>query len=596
MQDEFIMHDAYLLFIILILTLSMFIWGRFRYDVVALMSLMALVLTGLVPTEYAFLGFGNSAVISVAAVMVISSVLIQAGLVEQLLVYVKPFLVSPLWLISSICLVAALLSAFMNNVGALCLIMPVAIQSAIDAKLSPSKILMPLSFATILGGMTTKIGTPPNLLISSYRETLVGTPFSMFDFTPVGLVVATSGLLFIIFLGWKLVPERRKPGSDTSEMYPIQDYISEIRVPDDSPIVGMSRAQLEKLIVGDFSILGLVRGHKRRLVVPSDEELLANDILIIEASHEDLSNLILKGQLELFHGEIVSPESFHGEDISTIEAVVTPGSRIQGRSWQRLRARSRFGLNLLAIARSGKGLKNRLNHVNFIPGDVLLIQGSTEDLQENVVHLGLVPIAERTINVGFRRSILLPLILFIGGLLLTTFQILSIEIAFTLVVISMVVFNVTPIRQVYKSIDWSIIIMLGALIPLGDALKRTGAAKIIGDALLSITGDASVLVILGLLLAITMTLSDVMNNAATAVVMAPIGADIAESLHMSPDAFLIAIGIGASCSCLTPISHQNNTIILGPGGYKFFDYLWLGVPLEVLVILTALPALYFFWL
>ncbi|KTD72969.1 SLC13 family permease [Legionella tucsonensis] len=590
------MHDAYLLFIILILTLSMFIWGRFRYDVVALMSLMALVLTGLVPTEYAFLGFGNSAVISVAAVMVISSVLIQAGLVEQLLTYVKPFLVSPLWLISSICLVAALLSAFMNNVGALCLIMPVAIQSAIDANLSPSKTLMPLSFATILGGMTTKIGTPPNLLISSYRETLVGTPFSMFDFAPVGLVVATSGLLFIIFLGWKLVPERRKPGSDTSEMYPIQDYISEIRVPEDSPIVGMSRAQLEKLIVGDFSILGLIRGRKRRLVVPSDEELLANDILIIEASHEDLSNLILKGQLELFHGEIVSPESFHGEDISTIEAVVTPGSRIQGRSWQRLRVRSRFGLNLLAIARSGKGLKNRLNHVNFIPGDVLLIQGSTEDLQENVVHLGLVPIAERTINVGFRRSTLLPLILFIGGLLLTTFQILSIEIAFTLVVISMVVFNVTPIRQVYKGIDWSIIIMLGALIPLGDALKRTGAAKIIGDALLSITGDASVLVILGLLLVITMTLSDVMNNAATAVVMAPIGADIAESLHMSPDAFLIAIGIGASCSCLTPISHQNNTIILGPGGYKFFDYLWLGVPLEVIVILTALPALYFFWL
>ncbi len=574
----------------------MFIWGRFRYDVVALMSLMALVLTGLVPTEYAFLGFGNSAVISVAAVMVISSVLIQAGLVEQLLTYVKPFLVSPLWLISSICLVAALLSAFMNNVGALCLIMPVAIQSAIDANLSPSKTLMPLSFATILGGMTTKIGTPPNLLISSYRETLVGTPFSMFDFAPVGLVVATSGLLFIIFLGWKLVPERRKPGSDTSEMYPIQDYISEIRVPEDSPIVGMSRAQLEKLIVGDFSILGLIRGRKRRLVVPSDEELLANDILIIEASHEDLSNLILKGQLELFHGEIVSPESFHGEDISTIEAVVTPGSRIQGRSWQRLRVRSRFGLNLLAIARSGKGLKNRLNHVNFIPGDVLLIQGSTEDLQENVVHLGLVPIAERTINVGFRRSTLLPLILFIGGLLLTTFQILSIEIAFTLVVISMVVFNVTPIRQVYKGIDWSIIIMLGALIPLGDALKRTGAAKIIGDALLSITGDASVLVILGLLLVITMTLSDVMNNAATAVVMAPIGADIAESLHMSPDAFLIAIGIGASCSCLTPISHQNNTIILGPGGYKFFDYLWLGVPLEVIVILTALPALYFFWL
>ncbi|GGI77374.1 SLC13 family permease [Legionella impletisoli] len=589
------MHDAYVLFLILGITILMFIWGRFRYDLVALMCLLTLVLTGIVPTEQAFLGFGNSAVISVAAVMVISAVLIQAGLVDQIIDFIKPLMTSSLFLIGTICTVAAILSAFMNNVGALSLLMPVAIQSAINAKMSPSKILMPLSFATILGGMTTKIGTPPNLLISSYRENLIGKPFTMFDFTPVGLSVALGGLLFIIFIGWHFVPARRKASGDTGELYQIQDYITEIRIPENSPVVGMERKELENLIEGDFSILGLIRGRKKKLSIPNDEELMANDVLIIEASHEDLNLLISRGSLELFHGEMVSTASLIGKDIETMEAVVTPGSRIQGRSWQRLRVRSRLGLNLLAVARAGKSIKNRLNHVNFNPGDVLLIQGASEDLRENVVSLGLVPIAHRTIHVGFRRTIILPLILFITGILLTSFQVLSIEIAFTLVVVAMVVLNIIPMRQVYKSIDWSIIVLLGALIPLGDALKNTGAAKMIGSQLLSFTGTGGILLVLGLLLIITMTLSDLMNNAATAVVMAPIGADLAEILHQSPDPFLIAIAIGSSCSCLTPISHQNNTLVMGPGGYKFFDYLWLGIPLEVIVIITAMPALYFFW-
>ncbi|VEG90502.1 SLC13 family permease [Legionella spiritensis] len=590
------MQDAYLLFLILAVTLAMFVWGYYRYDMVALMSLITLVLVGLVPAGQAFEGFSNPAVITVAAVMVISGAIIQAGLVDKILEYIEPFLTSPFQLIAVICIVSAILSAFMNNVGALSLIMPVAIQGAINAKISPSRILMPLSFATVLGGLITKIGTPPNLLISSYRQSLTGEPFSMFDFTPAGMSIAVVSLIFIILIGWRLVPERRKASGDASELYQIQDYISEIVIPADSPVVGMERRALENLIEGDFSILGLIRGRRKRLVVPGDEELQANDVLIIEASHEDLNNLILKGNLELSHGEVISAESLRGQDISTIEAVVTAGSRIMGRSWQRLRVRSRFGLNLLAVSRSGKAFKNRLNHVNFNTGDVLLIQGASENLQENIVNLGLVPLAERTINVGIRHNILLPLALFLGGIFLASLQILRVEIAFTLVIILMVVFNVIPIRQVYSSIDWSIIVMLAALIPLGSALKTTGAAQMIGSSLLAMSGHGSILLILGLLLIITMTLSDVMNNAATAIVMAPIGANLAELLKMSPDPFLMAVSIGASCSFLTPISHQNNTLVMGPGGYKFFDYLWLGIPVELVVLITALPALYFFWL
>lgn len=590
------MHDAHLLFSIIALTLAMFIWGYYRYDAVALMSLMSLVLLGIIPSSQAFNGFSNPAVITVASVMVITAAIGQTGLIEQILGLFSPFLKWPVLHIGSMCLFAAILSAFMNNVGALTLMMPIAIQSAINTNMSPSKILMPLSFATVLGGMTTKIGTPPNLLISNFKEQLTGSPFGFFDFAPVGLSVATITLIFIAVLGWRLVPIRRKAEKKSTEMYQIQDYTSEIVIPEDSPVVGMKRSQLEDLITGDFSVLGLIRGRKKRLVIPPEEVLKANDIIIIQASQDDLANLILKGKLELVHGEIVSPELLGAEDITTIEAVVTFGSRIAGRSWQRMRVRSNLQLNLLAIARSGSALKNRLNHVNLNPGDIVLVQGEANNILENTISLGLVPLAERPLSVGFNRGILVPLGLFLMGIFLASMQLLPVDVSFTLVVVLMVVFNVIPMRRVYQSIDWSIIILLGALIPLGTALETTGAAEMISHVVLSFAGINSPLLILGILLLVTMSLSDVMNNAATAVVMAPIAVTMAKLMHLSTEPFLMTVAIGASCSFLTPISHQNNTLVMGPGGYKFFDYLWLGIPVELIVLATALPALNYFWL
>lgn len=590
------MYDAYLLFIVLILTLLMFIWGYYRYDTVALMSLLSLVALGIIPSEQAFSGFSNPAVITVAAVMAITTAISQTGLIELFLKISVPILKHPVLHIGLMCLTGAFLSAFMNNIGALALMMPLAVQSAINAKLSPSKILMPLSFATVLGGMTTKIGTPPNLLVSSYKYSVTGSTFEMFDFLPVGISVCLVCLVFIVLIGWRYIPERRKPEKNNEDLYQIHDYISEIKITPKSLVVGMKRYQLENLIEGDFSILGLIRKKRKRLVIAADEELKAGDILIVEASHEDLNLLLLKGELELVHGDIISPESLRGEDIGIMEAVVTPGSRIEGRSWQQLRVRSIYQLNLLAIARSGKNIKNRLNHVNLNVGDVVLVQGVSESLQENVVHLGLVPLAERMINVGFKRNTILPLLIFFIGILFTATQMVSVSICFAAVVILMVMFNIMPMRRVYQSIDWSIIVLLGALIPLGDALKSTGAADLIGQGILALAGIEYPALILALLLIITMTLSDMMNNAATAVVMSPIAVNMAQSLHMNVDAFLMAVAIGASCSFLTPISHQNNTLVMGPGKYKFFDYLYLGIPVELIVIFTAIPALIFFWL
>ncbi len=590
------MVDAYLLFFILLLTLGMFVWGYFRYDTVALMSLLALVILGIIPTEEAFSGFSNPAVITVACVMVITSAVSSTGIIEWLLNFMTPAFKKPVIHIGLICTLAAFLSAFMNNVGALALLMPLAIQSANSAKMSPSKILMPLSFATVLGGMTTKIGTPPNLLVSSFKEQSTGTPFQMFDFAPVGLVVAVVCLIYISVMGWRYLPERRKPGKKTEDLYQIQDYISEVKISAASPVAGMNKKQFEEFINADFSVLGMIRKRKKRLVIHNNEELMTNDILIVEATPESLNKLLQKGQMELVHGDHTREDILRNEEVGIMEAVVVPGGRIEGRSWFKMRIRSNYQLNLLAISRAGSNIKNRLNHVNLNAGDVVLVQGEESSLQENIVSLGLVPLAERNIVVGFKEKTLLPILLFLLGIIIASTQLLSVSVSFMAVVVALVVFNIMPMRRVYQCIDWSIIILLAALIPLGTALKSTGAADMISQGLLGIAGTDAPILTLTLVLILTMTLSDIMNNAATAVVMAPIAINLANSMHISVDAFLMAVAIGASCSFLTPISHQNNTLIMSPGKYKFFDYLRLGIPVELLVVILAVPSLIYFWL
>lgn len=589
------MFDAYLVFFILSITVILFIWGYWRYDTVALLSLIVFVILGLIPPSEAFIGFSNPAVITVAAVMVITKAISQSGIVEQAVKQIAPITKNTIVHIGILCLITAIMSAFMNNVGALALIMPIAIQSAVNAKLSPSTILMPLSFASVLGGLSTVIGTPPNLLISMYKEEITGSPFTMFDFTPVGLTIAFVGILFITFVGWRLVPIRQPHAKAEDDKFPIHDYVSEIRIAEDSPIIGQTCHQLENLTEGDFSILGLIRGRKKRLSVPADEQLQAKDVLIIEASPGELHKLVEAGKLEIVGGDIIRPEALKGDDIAIMEAVVTPGSRSEGRSWQRMRIRSRLNINLLAIARSGRAFRDRLNHVNLNAGDVVLIQGKADTLQENVLNLGLVPLVERTLNVSFRRRMLLPLFIFFIAILTATLQLLPVAVAFTAAIIFMVIINIIPMRQVYKSIDWSIITLLAAMIPIGGALETSGATRIVSNAILSISGQEAPLLIITILLIVTMTLSDIMNNAATAVVMAPIAAGIAQTLHLPVDAFLMTIAVGASCSFLTPISHQNNTLVMGPGGYKFFDYLWLGIPIEIIVVILGVPLIYWFW-
>lgn len=589
------MQEPWIVLATLLVTLGLFIWGYWRYDVVAALALIVLVVFKTIPYDQAFIGFSNPAVITVACVMVITQAIMQSGIIDYAVGKLMFLCRNTVSHVATLCIIAAVLSAFMNNVGALALMMPIAIQTGIRQNRSPALLLMPLSFASVLGGMTTAIGTPPNLLISAYREQVIGHQFAMFDFTPVGIAIAVGCISFIAFVGWRFIPSERKAATPGDQIFSMKDYVSEVRVLEESSAVGLTLSELENLIEGDFAVIGLIRGKRRRLSIPVDEILQAKDILLIEASHEDLEALVSVGKLELVGGDSVSEESLRSGNIGLIEAVVAPGARVDGRSWQRMRIRSRYRVNLLAIARQGRPYNQRLNHVNLRAGDVVLLQGEIQSLHENINSLGLLPLQERGVHVGMPRRAILPILFFSCAIIASALQFLPVQISLSIAVILCVLTNVIPVRHLYKNIDWSIIMLLAAMIPIGGALQATGGTEMIAHFFLRLAGSAHPVFIFALLLIVTMTLSDVMNNAATAVVMAPIAVSIAQALNASIDPFLMTVAIGASCSFLTPISHQNNTLVMGPGGYKFMDYPRLGLPVELLVVMIGLPMIMWVW-
>ncbi len=586
----------YIILIILAITMILFIWGRWRYDIVALIALMISVAVGAVPFNQAYTGLSNPAVITVACVMVISHAITRSGILNQLVRKITLVTQYPVLHIGVLSLITAFLSAFMNNVGALALMMPIAIQTAIKSKRSPAMVLMPLALASALGGLVTMIGTPPNLLVSAYRQEYLGQPFAMFDYSHVGLPVAIIGIVFITFIGWRLLPKKRREApARVDDIFPVQEYITEIKVPTDSPLANSTVGELEKLTKGDVLVLGVIRGKQKKLVIKPNQTLEANDVLIVETSPDNLQKLLELGKLELVGDKKITTEKLRTEEVAIMEAVVPQASRIEGRSSQSIRLRSRFNINLLAISRAGKAFKKRLRHVRFKAGDVVLLQGPVESLQTNAVSLGLLPLLGRNLEVGRRPRAIFPLLIFITAIVLAATQLLPVQIAFGGAVLFMVLFNVLPVRALYENIDWSIIILLAAMIPIGGALQSTGGTALISHYFMSISGQVSPTFILVLLMILTMTLSDFMNNAATTVVMAPIAVSIAQALKVNIDPFLMAVAIGASCSFLTPVGHQNNTLVMGPGGYKFWDYIRMGLPLEIIILIIGIPLLLWAW-
>jgi di/tricarboxylate transporter len=492
--------------------------------------------------------------------------------------------------------ISAALSAVMNNVAALALLMPVDIQAAVKAKRSPALTLMPLSFATILGGMITLIGTPPNIIIAEFRQQSMGQGFAMFDFAPVGLACAVVGVLFVATIGWRLLPAEIRQQDSTQKLFDVSEYVAELHVPEDSPAIGQRVRDLDTVAEeNDVAILGLIRHGKRLPGQARLTEISDGDILVVEAIPEAMDKIV--GVLKLnfqARGRDTSPLS--SEDMSLLEVVVPGGARIEGRSVSALRLHHRFGVTLLGVSREGRQFRERVRNLQVRAGDVLLLFGPADTLQEISSWLGTLPLAgAEELSLTRRHKAWLAAGLFAVAILLASTGLLYLPVALAIVVAAYVLLNILPARQVYDSIEWPVIVLLGSMIPLGVALEASGGTALIADGITGLAEGYSPVVVLTLLMVVTMTLSDVMNNTATAVIAAPIALDIAHRLQVSPDPFLMAVAVAASCAFLTPIGHKNNTLVMGPGGYRFGDYWRMGLPLELLIIVVSIPMIIWVW-
>lgn len=581
-------------FAILGLTLVLFVWDRWRYDIVAMGALLAVTLTGLVPARDAFNGFAHPAVITVAAVLIISRGLQNAGLVELVVKAIAPLRGRENLQLAAQCIVIAILSSFMNNVGALALMLPVAMRNAYRDGYPPSKTLMPLAFASLLGGLTTLIGTPPNLIIASFRAQHSGTPFAMFDFTPAGVAVAVTGLVFLIFIGWRLLPSGERKSS-SGPAFEIEGYIAEAEIPADAKAIGMTVYELEKLADDAVVVAGIIHDDQRRLVPTGYQRLREGDILVLRGDTEAMKLMLDGGGLKLVGDKKFGRDVLKSDEIDLVEAVVNPDSRLIARTPKTARLRTVHGINLLAVARQGKRIAERIGDVVFQPGDVVLLQGPSNAMADILATLDCLPLAERSISIGRQRRLLLAGGIFATAVALVLAGLVPVQVAFMGAAGAFVVTNIVRPTEVYQTIDWSVIVLLAAMFPVGAALDTSGATGLVANSIIDITQGAGPVWVLFVLLVATMCVSDVINNNATAVLMAPIAITLADRLHVNSDPFLIAVAIGASCAFLTPIGHQSNTLVMEPGGYRFSDYWRVGLPLEIIIVITAMPMILWFW-
>ncbi len=582
-----------ILFVILVLVFVMLIWGRWRYDLVAFIALMVALLSGVVPVSEAFSGFGHPATIIIALVLIVSRGLSNSGVIELLARYVidsSRRLAAHVGIMAGL---AASLSAVMNNVAALALLMPLDLQAAKKSGRSPSLSLMALSFASILGGMITLIGTPPNIVIAEFRNDALGDPFQMFDFAPVGIACAAVGVAYVTLIGWRLLPASRTSSDAQADLFDISDYIAEVRVPEGSAVIGKRVRELDELAAkSDIEIVGLTRKGRRLPGLARIATIEADDILVIEANPESLDEAL--GALELeYVGK--SEGVLEDGDLEFVEVVVPESSRLAGRSAMSIRLLYRYRVALVGVSRAGKRFRENVRKLTLHPGDVLLLLGSEERLGDVTGQLGLLPLAHRGQRVVQRHMAWQAVAIFVAAIAAASAGLVYLPVALGCVVAAYALLNIVPLREIYTAIEWPVIVLLGSMIPIGGALEATGGSTLIVDTILGLTGSLSPVMVLTLLIIVTMTLSDVMNNTATAIIAAPIALEIADHLDANPDAFLMGVAVAASCAFLTPIGHKNNTLIMGPGGYQFGDYWRMGLPLEILIVLVSVPMILLVW-
>ena len=582
-----------LAFAILAAMMALFVWGRLRYDMVAVVALLAFLFTGIVPYDKAFSGFSDDIIVIVATALIVSAAVARSGVIEVALRPIAPWLTTPTVQVFVLTAVVATLSGFVKSIGALAMMMPVAFQLARKTGTPPSAMLMPMAFGSLLGGIVTLVGTSPNIIVSRVRQEVLGAPFQMFDFAPVGVFLAVGGVAFLAF-GWRLLPER-KGAASMDAAFNLEGYTTEVSIPEDSEFAGKTVKDLEALSENEVEVLAILRRRQRNSSPSGGVKLRGGDIIILQGKPEALERVVGTAKLKLVRDEVTKETDTPSDDIGVIEGIVTPESPLVDNTPARMRLYDYFQVNLLAVSRAGKRIAHQLRSVRFQPGDVIVLRGDLKKMPESLGQLRVLPLAERGLSLGRGRRGLIPIATLAIAMLLVAINILPIAVAFFTAAVIIILLKSISLREAYDAVEWPILIMLGALIPVSDALRTTGGTDVIAGWLTMASGTLPPIGTLTLIMVAALAVTPFLNNAATVLVMGPIAATFAKNLGLSPDPFLMAVAIGAACDFLTPIGHQSNTLVMGAGGYRFTDYWKLGLPLSVYVVIAGVPLIALFW-
>jgi di/tricarboxylate transporter len=570
------------------------LWGRLRYDVVAMLALLVAVLLGLVPAADAFKGFSDDIVIIVGSALVLSAAVARSRIIERLFSKLGSGTASTQLQVPLLVFTVAIMSAIIKNIGALAMMLPIAYQLARKDGKSPSVFLMPMAFASLLGGIVTLVGTSPNVIVARVRQELGGEPFGMFDFTPVGIVVALVGCAFLSF-GYRLLPRDRRGAVSLDQAIEIKDYLTEAKLREKSSLAGGTVADLKAIGGNAVEIVSILRDERRVQAPLPDAVLRAGDILLLRGDAALLERVVAEGGLDLTGKDRPTQKGDALDPDRIAEAIIGPDSPLIGQSAGDLRLHRRFGVNMIAISRSGERFSQRLRDIRLRAGDIVVIQGDEKLLPEKLSEMGLLPLADRLLPLGSTRRVVLTVAITLAAVAALAAGLAPVPFVFFAAAVLLIACRCLPLREAYQNIDAPILLMLAALIPVSDSLRTTGTTDLFASWLATIGAGLPGWAALALILIAAMAVTPFLNNAATVLVMAPIGAGFARNLGYNPDAFLMAVAIGAACDFLTPIGHQCNTLVMGPGGYRFGDYARLGAPLSLIVILLAVPMILLVW-
>ncbi len=587
------MFDQIIILGLLILMVGLFIWGRWRYDAISLGILSIFVLLGYVQPDEAFKGFSHPAVITVALVLLISKGLERSGFISVIGRKLQAYANSEIQFMISITFFAAILSSFMNNIGAMAMLLPITLGICQKMNWNPSKFLIPLSFASILGGMNTKIGTPPNIIISEFRNDFVDKDFAFFDFSFTGVPVSILGILFIALIGWRLI-KLRPINSENNPLIELEDYLVEMVITKNSKLIDKRALDFRQELDTDTALMGQIDENGKKIEIHGNQKLYKDQILIMKINPDMVADVQQEFGLDIdSENDLTSIE-----DLGGIEAIIVPKSRLIGRKYKYFKRLIGRELSLLGLWRRGLKFRFRLSNEIFKVGDVLLIanRGEKNNISEKLELAGLMPLWQREFDVARDPTkIFIAFGLFVICLLMVIFNYVPIVIAFLICVIGFVSSKLLTGEGVYRHIDWPVIILLAAMIPIGNTLISYGITDSVSSYLAGLSAAVNYVWLVVLIMIITMFLSDIINNAATAVIMAPLAVSLAEKIDQPIEPFLMSVAIGASCAFLSPIGHQCNTLVMAPGNYKFGDYWKVGLPLEILIIIISVPAIIFYW-